>query len=112
MTQPWGLAHGFMVLFSARFGMTFCAGGVDPVFQVWLSKVTPEAKRGLAFGWSSTARSIGWVVAPLVSGLVAARHGIRSVFFVGAALYLALIPMIALGVRGLRGKGQGARGKG
>lgn len=102
---PQGLAGAFLPLFAARFGMTFCSGGLEPVFLIWLSKVTPASKRGVVFGWSSTARSAGWVIAPLVSGLVAARYGIRPVFFASGALYLALIPMIALGVGRVRGKG-------
>jgi len=99
---PQGLAAGFGLLFAARFGTVFCAGGLDPVFQIWLAKITPTERRGLVFGWSGTARSIGWILAPLVSGVVAAELDIRSVFFVGAALYVALIPGIGLAVKRLQ----------
>ena len=99
---PQGLAAGFGLLFAARFGTVFCAGGLDPVFQIWLAKITPAERRGLVFGWSGTARSIGWIIAPLASGVVAAELDIRSVFFAGAALYVALIPGIGLAVRRLQ----------
>ncbi len=99
---PQGFAHALLPLFAARAGMVFCAGGLDPVFQIWLSKITPAHKRGSVFGWSATARSIGWVIAPLVSGLFATHYGIHAVFFLGAGLYFALIPMIGWVVRRLR----------
>jgi len=99
---PQGLATGFGLLFAARFGTVFCAGGLDPVFQIWLAKITPPERRGLVFGWSGTARSIGWIVAPLVSGVVAARWDIRTVFFTGAVLYVALIPAISFAVKRLQ----------
>lgn len=96
---PQGLARGFILLFAARFGMTFCAAGLDPVFQVWLTKVTPPSKRGVIFGWATTAKSVGWIFAPLVSGTVASVFGVRAVYFAGAALFLALIPAITRTVR-------------
>ena len=94
-----GLAHGFGLLFGARFGAIFCAGGLDPVFQIWLAKTTPAASRGFIFGWAVTARSLGWMAAPLASGVVAWMFGLRAVFFTAAAFFFLLIPLIALIVR-------------
>lgn len=94
-----GLAHGFFQLFTGRFGAIFCAGGLDPVFQIWLAKTTPPASRGFFFGWAVTARSLGWMMAPLASGVVAWMFGLRAVFFAAAAFFFLLIPLIALIVR-------------
>ncbi len=104
LMMPQGLATGFVALFAARFGTVFFAGGLDPVFQIWLSKTTPEHRRGLVFGWASTARSIGWVFAPLFAGAVASHGGIRSVFFASGTLFLLLIPMIGLVVKKLEAR--------
>jgi len=90
-----GLAPTFLLIAIARFGMTFCAGGLDPLFQTWLAKETPPEKRGAVFGWSATARSTGWFLAPLISGLVAAGFGIRAIYFIGLLLYVGLLPLIA-----------------
>jgi MFS family permease len=90
-----GLAPTFLFVGAARFAMTFCAGGLDPLFQSWLAKETPPEKRGAVFGWSATARSAGWFIAPLISGLVASGYGIRAIYFVGAFLYLMLLPLIS-----------------
>jgi len=94
-----GLAQGFLQLFTGRFGAIFCAGGLDPVFQIWLAKTTPAASRGFIFGWAVTAKSLGWMLAPLASGVVAWMFGLRAVFFVAAAFFFLLIPLIALIVR-------------
>jgi DHA1 family multidrug resistance protein-like MFS transporter len=98
---PQALAHSFGLLFAARFGAMFCAGGLDPVFQIWLSKRTPAHKRGSVFGWASSARSIGWMLAALSGGVVAAWFNIRTTFLIGAVFYLLLIPAITIGVRRL-----------
>jgi DHA1 family multidrug resistance protein-like MFS transporter len=96
-----GLAPTFLFVGAARFGMTFCAGGLDPLFQSWLARETPPEKRGAVFGWSATARSAGWFIAPLMSGLVAAGYGIRAIYFVGAFLYILLLPLMSWVVKQL-----------
>jgi MFS family permease len=74
--------------------MVFCAGGLEPVFQVWLAKVTSVERRGSAFGWAATARSFGWFAAPLVSGLVASGFGLRAIYFVGGVQFVLLVFLI------------------
>ncbi|MFH0879256.1 MAG: MFS transporter [Lentisphaerota bacterium] len=101
LMAPQAFATGFLLLFATRFGAIFCSGGLDPVFQIWLSKVTPESKRGFVFGWAGTARSVGWIMAPLCAALVASRFGIRAVFLVSSALFLLTIPLITFVVRHL-----------
>jgi DHA1 family multidrug resistance protein-like MFS transporter len=94
-----GLSHWLPMLFAARFATVFCVGGLDPVFQVWLSRVTPEKCRGAVFGWAASAKSAGWMLAPVVSGMVAAAFGIRAVYLVGPVLYFMLVWLIAWVVR-------------
>ena len=96
---PHALATGFLHLSLVRFAILFCAGGLDPVFQIWLARATPEKNRGILFGWALTFKSVGWTLAPLVSGAAASLFGLRSVFFLGSAFFLLLIPMITFVVR-------------
>lgn len=95
------LSHGFPQLFLGYFCATFCAGGLDPVLQIWLAKTTPAESRGFIFGWAVTAKSIGWMAAPLASGAVACLLGLRMVFFTAAVCCFLLIPLITLIVRHL-----------
>jgi DHA1 family multidrug resistance protein-like MFS transporter len=94
-----GMAGGYLQLAAVRFGLLFCAGGLDPVFQIWLAKATHHRHRGILFGWALTTKSVGWTVAPLISGGVAAAFGLSWVYFTGAAFFVRLVPMIAFVVR-------------
>ena len=95
---PQALAGCLGVLMTARFGMVFFAGGLDPVFQIWLAKFTPDNKRGLFFGWASSAKTFGWSLSALASGSVAALMGVRWVYAVAAVMFLLLIPIILVTV--------------
>lgn len=101
MTILVALSHHFPLLFCARFCMAFSAGGLDPVFQIWLSKVTPEKERGVVFGWAASVKAVGWMLAPIVSGAVAWLAGIRAVFFAAAVFFFLLVPLITVIVRKL-----------
>lgn len=94
LIAPQAWAFSFAPLLALRFGMVFCGGGLEPVFQIWLSKRTPAARRGVVFGWAGTARALGWMFAPLMSGWVASRYGVRPIFLVGTGLYILLVPLI------------------
>ena len=96
-----GLATSLVLVFPVRFVIVFCAGGLDPVFQIWLTRITPQKSRGAVFGWALTAKCVAWTVAPMASGVVAAVFGLRAVFVVGAFCYLALVPFINYVVRRL-----------
>jgi DHA1 family multidrug resistance protein-like MFS transporter len=91
---PQALAQSLLLLGAARFGMIFSAAGLDPVFQIWLSKCTPDDKRGMFFGWASSAKTLGWVFAALCSGSVAMFAGVRWVFIATGIIYILLIPII------------------
>ncbi len=103
---PHGLATGFPTLVTARFMMVFFAGGLDPVFQVWLAKSTPDKIRGIVFGWALTARCMGWMLAAMFSGGIAAFIGLRWIYAGSALLYLLLIPMIRYTTPRVRGRGR------
>lgn len=94
MMAPVAFAQGFPMLFTFKFGAAFFAGGIDPIMHIWLSRTTPSAQRGLVFGWAATARSLGWLAAPVIGGMVAASSGVRSVFLAAALCLLLLNPLI------------------
>ena len=96
-----GLAQGFLILVPARFAMVFFSGSLEPTINIWLAKITPERRRGFVFGWAACARSIGWMAAPLLSGLIAATLGLRFIYAAGAGLFLLLFPLVPLVIRRL-----------
>jgi MFS family permease len=101
---PQGLATRLSTLAVARLGMVFFASGLMSVFQIWLAKSTPDSQRGTLFGWATSAKSCGWFFCSLSSGLVAMNFGVRAVYFCAAALFLALVPGIAVVTARSRGR--------
>ena len=99
---PQAIASSLLLLCSARFGMIFFAGGLDPVFQIWLAKCTPDDKRGMLFGWASSAKTMGWVLAALCGGSIAMFSGVRNVFLVAGGVYLLLIPIIMFSAKRIK----------
>jgi DHA1 family multidrug resistance protein-like MFS transporter len=89
-----GLALNLWQLFATRSLHLFFLGGLDPALQIWLVRETPEEKRGSVLGWAVTARSLGWIFAPLLSAGVADFGGLRLIFFIAAGLFVLLLPLI------------------
>ena len=104
---PQALATGMAMLIAARCGMVFFAGGLDPIFQIWLAKSTPDDKRGLFFGWASSFKGFGWFLSSVLGGTVVTLFGVRGVYLAGAMLFIALVPMLLLTVRKLRAQEAG-----
>ena len=69
---------------------------------IWLAKSTPDAQRGLFFGWASSFKGFGWFLGSAVSGAVVTLFAVRGVFLAGAILFLVLVPMLPLTVRKVR----------
>ncbi len=61
---PQGPAGTLALLMTARFGMVFFAGGLDPIFQIWLAKSTPDNKRGPFFGGHPVLNHLAGLSAP------------------------------------------------
>lgn len=87
---PQTFAFNLPVLLVLRFVMAFCVGGIEPVFQGILARISPRGERGFIFGWAATVRAVGWGLAPLLSGIVATLFSVRAVFLVGGVLLMLL----------------------
>ena len=92
-----------MMLGGLRFANYLCAGGFNPVFLAMLSRISPPEKRGMLLGMAASFRILGMLLAPAAGGgLLLVFGNIRSVFFGAAAVFLILIPLIALAVKDMR----------
>ena len=79
----------FAVLFPVRFFTIFGAGTLEPALNAWIARHVEEGRQGVVFGLSSTARSVGWSIGPLLAGAVATWR-LRAVFGVSCGAYLLL----------------------
>lgn len=92
-----GLSYTMTSLITGRSLMVFFGGGLDPVFQIWLAKSTPDKIRGVIFGWALSAKCAGTVIAAFLSGVVATMGGIRLIYVFGCITFILLIPLIKYG---------------
>ena len=90
------VAPAVLMMLPLRFLMISCVAGLEPVVNVWLSKSTVAEHRGVVFGCAVTFRSMGFVVGPMLSGMVSMALGVQYVFLVGPVLFLLLVPLFAL----------------
>ncbi len=99
-----GLAAGTGMLIIAEYGtilgltagrcvFLFFISGLSSVLVVLMSRMTPPEKRGAAIGWTVTARSIGWISAPIMGAWVANAEGYAQAYLWLGGASLALAPL-------------------
>ncbi|WP_157384335.1 MFS transporter [Desulfitobacterium hafniense] len=71
-----------------RFAMGLFTGGLMPNLNALIANHTPADKRGIFFGVTSSANSIGNFLGPFTSGMIASLWGIRSALIATAVLLL------------------------
>lgn len=76
----------FMAL---RFLLGLATAGLNPSVNTLLKRITPDSLTGRVFGFSMSAGYLGVCAGAVLGGQVAARWGIRYVFFITSALLLA-----------------------
>jgi len=94
-------------LMAARSLVGFCESALMSATVIWLGRVTRPESRGTVFGWSVTARAVGWMAAPLASTRAAhfAGFGYHPVFWAGAGCFALLAVTLALMAREKRPAG-------
>ena len=75
-------------LMGLRFLLGLTLGGLNPSVNTLIKKITPDSLTGRVFGFSMAAGYLGVFGGSVLGGQVAARLGIRYVFFTTSALLL------------------------
>jgi len=81
-------------LMLCRFLTYMAAGGLQPVLQVMITKITAPEKRGSYLGWTASINSAGGILCNLISGPVVYYVGVRGVFTAAALIFFLMIPML------------------
>jgi DHA1 family multidrug resistance protein-like MFS transporter len=94
VTAPWQL-----VILQALFGIA--AGGLIPAANAIVANATPPERRGMIYGVTAAASSLGGFFGPLAGAGVAASFGFRTMFYGTSALLLLLTGAVgyALNIR-------------
>jgi DHA1 family multidrug resistance protein-like MFS transporter len=96
---PQGLVGAPWQLFLARIPYGVFVGGVVPAVHAMISLRAPDARRAGILGITSTALMLGNLMGPLLGGTIAGAFGLRSIFFVSAAVFLAILILLLPAIR-------------
>ena len=87
---------GVWLLLISRFLAFVAGGGIEPVLQRLLARITPPERRGGVFGFAMTCRMLGTMLGSLTSGIVFCYFGADRVFYGGSLLFFIIIPLICI----------------
>ena len=85
---------GIWMLLISRFLAFVAGGGIEPVLQRLLARITPPERRGGVFGFAMTCRMLGSMLGSLTSGIVFYYFGADKVFYGGSILFFLVIPLV------------------
>lgn len=89
-------------LLAARLGQGAAASAFSPAASALVARLTPQARRGRAFGSYGFYKSIGYTAGPFLGGAIVAAGGLRALFAVTAVLAAAVACWAALAVPAVR----------
>lgn len=93
MTTLQAISPTIEVLIAARFCTYLAAGGLQPVLQVMLTKVTPPELKGTFFGWSGSVNTAGGIICSFISAGIAFYIGVRGIFMAAALIMFLMVPL-------------------
>jgi len=92
---PMAIVAGFAPLLACAVSLGLASGGALTLCYTIGGLSVPGERRAAAYGFFSGAALFGGAVAPAVAGLLA-HLGLRSIYWVNAALFLGLAAAVAL----------------
>jgi DHA1 family multidrug resistance protein-like MFS transporter len=100
------LPHAFVTeiwqLIILRFLLGLCLGGMLPAIQSLVRRFTPDGLESRAYGFNTSAISLGNMCGPIFGGYIAGWIGIRGVFIVMFFLLLVSAMWVKLQITGYR----------
>ncbi len=92
MTIPQAFADSVGMLLVFRFLLGCFMGGLIPTVNALVRQYTPDGKESRAFGFNTSALSLGNMMGPVVSGALSGWIGIEGLFILaGVLLFLTCI---------------------
>ena len=82
------------MLIITRFLAAFATGGIQPVLQLMLTKITKPELRGTYFGWSGSVNTAGGIVCSFVGGSLVWFSGVQGVYVAAAAILMIMLPVL------------------
>lgn len=99
-----GMAYStnITLLIVTKFVAAFAGGGIKPVLQLMLTKITRPELRGTYFGWSGSLNTAGGIVCSFLGGAVIWLTDVRGVYVAAALILFIMIPLMIPTVRAMK----------
>ena len=94
ITMAMALSFNIQMLIVSRFFAALATGGIHPVLQLVLTKITKPELRGTYFGWSGSLSTAGGIICSFLGGGIAYFSGVRGVYIVSACMLFIMLPML------------------
>ena len=101
-TAAMALSTNMTMLIVTKFFAAFAGGGVKPVLQLILTKITRPELRGTYFGWSGSLNTAGGIVCSFLGGAVIWLTDVRGVYVAAALILFIMIPLMIPTVRAMK----------
>ena len=88
-TIPQAAVGNYWQFLALRFALGLFAGGILPTANALIGGMVSAQQRGLVFGATASATFLGSFLGPFVGGSVASLFGIRWVFLLTGAMFIA-----------------------
>ena len=89
-------------LIISRFFVYFAAGGIQPILQIMISRISAPELRGSYFGLTASINQIGGLICFALSGVVAYFLNVRWIFLTAAIFCFLMIPVAIPAIRNCR----------
>jgi DHA1 family multidrug resistance protein-like MFS transporter len=96
---PQAIARNVGQLLCLRVLFGLGAGGMIPAMNAMVARTVPRDRIGRAYGFVTTASSVGWATGPALGGLAASACGLRVPFAIMGGLLLAMSLATQKGLR-------------
>lgn len=93
-TLAQALSVNIEMLIVSRFFTYLAAGGLQPILQILLTKITSPARQGTFFGWSASVNTAGGIFCSFISAPIAYYSGVRGIFVTASIMLFAMIPLM------------------
>ena len=106
-TAAMAYSGNITMLIATKFVAAFAGGGIKPVLQLMLTKITRPELRGTYFGWSGSVNTAGGIVCSFLGGTVIWLTDVRGVYMAAALILIIMIPLMIPTVRAIRNEFNG-----
>lgn len=93
-TAAMAFSTNITMLIITKFFAAFAGGGIKPVLQLMLTKLTRPELRGTYFGWSGSLNTAGGIVCSFLGGSIFLLSDVRGVYMAAALILIIMIPMM------------------